>query len=97
MFKRINKETAQNLLQEANSILVDIRDNESYNEGHLPNALQLTQENISSFIEQTPKESNVLVMCYHGNSSQSVAQYLASQGFSNVYSVDGGYEGWIND
>jgi thiosulfate sulfurtransferase len=36
----------------------------------------------------------VVVVCYHGNSSQSAAAYLASQGFSDVYSLDGGFELW---
>jgi thiosulfate sulfurtransferase len=34
------------------------------------------------------------VVCYHGNSSQSAAAYLVSQGFSEVYSLDGGFELW---
>jgi len=34
------------------------------------------------------------VVCYHGNSSQSAAAYLISQGFSDVYSLDGGFELW---
>lgn len=35
-----------------------------------------------------------MVVCYHGNSSQSAAAYLVSQGFSDVYSLDGGFELW---
>jgi thiosulfate sulfurtransferase len=32
------------------------------------------------------------VYCYHGNSSQSAAAYLAEQGFEATFSIDGGYE-----
>ena len=39
-------------------------------------------------------EQPVLVMCYHGHSSQGAAQYLINQGYDEVYSVDGGFEGW---
>ena len=35
-----------------------------------------------------------IVTCYHGNSSQSAAAYLVSQGFTDVYSLDGGFELW---
>jgi len=38
----------------------------------------------------------LIVSCYHGHSSQSAAAYLAHQGFSDVYSLDGGFEGWRN-
>ncbi|CRR54182.1 Thiosulfate sulfurtransferase GlpE [Pseudomonas aeruginosa] len=35
-----------------------------------------------------------MVVCYHGNSSQSAAAYFIQQGFSDVYSLDGGFELW---
>ncbi len=95
MFKRINKDAAKEMLvADSNAILIDIRDSQSFDEGHDENALHLTQENLSDFIVNTEKQVPVLVMCYHGNSSQSVAQYLTAQGFETVYSIDGGYEVW---
>lgn len=97
MFRRIDKQKAQELLKENNALLVDIRDTQSYNDSHLESAIHLTQENINKFIDETSKETPILVICYHGNSSQSVAQYLSSHSFTNVYSIDGGYEGWINE
>ncbi|MGL5597426.1 MAG: rhodanese-like domain-containing protein, partial [Aeromonas sp.] len=39
-------------------------------------------------------DTPVIVMCYHGNSSQGAAQYLLQQGYDEVYSLDGGFEGW---
>lgn len=97
MFQRIDKKEAEEKLSTLNSILVDIRDNASFDEGHLDKAVHLTQENLPEFIAKTDRSVPVLVMCYHGNSSQSVAEYLNQQGFSDVYSIDGGYEGWITE
>lgn len=45
-------------------------------------------------MEQAEFDQPVLVMCYHGISSQGAAQYLVNQGFEEVYSVDGGFEAW---
>ena len=39
-------------------------------------------------------DAPLIVTCYHGNSSQSAAAYLVGQGFSDVYSLDGGFELW---
>jgi thiosulfate sulfurtransferase len=39
-------------------------------------------------------EQPVLVICYHGISSQGAAQYLVNQGFEQVYSVVGGFDEW---
>ena len=42
----------------------------------------------------TEFDTPVLVFCYHGHSSQGAAQYLANQGYEEVYSVNGGFEMW---
>ncbi|EGH30312.1 thiosulfate sulfurtransferase, partial [Pseudomonas syringae pv. japonica str. M301072] len=47
---------------------------------------------ISDFIREADLDKPLVVVCYHGNSSQSAAAYLVGQGFSDVYSVDGGFE-----
>ena len=39
-------------------------------------------------------DAPLVVVCYHGNSSQSAAAYFIQQGFSDVYSLDGGFELW---
>ena len=39
-------------------------------------------------------EKQMMVMCYHGNSSKGAAQYLLQQGYDVVYSIDGGFEAW---
>jgi len=35
-----------------------------------------------------------VVCCYHGISSQQAAQFLISQDFTEVYSLDGGFTDW---
>lgn len=94
MFKRINEQQAKEKLNITGATLLDVRDADSYNAGHLENAIHLTNENVQNVIANTNKDTPVLIMCYHGNSSQNVAAYFAQQGFSDVYSIDGGYEGW---
>ncbi len=50
--------------------IVDIRDPQSYANGHMPNASPLNNDNFSAFVENTPKDTPVVVVCYHGISSQ---------------------------
>ena len=75
--------------------IVDIRDDESFATGHIPNSFHLHGSNLSEFIAQADPESPLLVVCFHGISSQSAAAYLAEQGFGETYSLDGGYEAWL--
>lgn len=74
--------------------VVDIRDPNSFRQGHIPGAQPLNNENFAQFLAQTPRETPVVVVCYHGISSQQAAAVVAQQGFSEVYSMDGGFEGW---
>lgn len=94
--KRVTSNWAKDLLtKNTEAILVDIRDKDSYETDHVKGAIHLTQETLPDFLKQTRMDTPILVMCYHGNSSQMIAQFLTEQGFQEVYSVDGGYEGWL--
>lgn len=74
--------------------IVDIRDPQSFARAHMPKAMPLNNDNFAEFLAQTPKDKPVVVVCYHGVSSQQAAQVIAQQGFSSVYSLDGGFEAW---
>tara|TARA_R110000751_G_scaffold135943_1_gene238893 strand:- start:240 stop:560 length:321 start_codon:yes stop_codon:yes gene_type:complete len=92
-FQRIDPSVASNLLQDG-AALADIRDPQSYSQGHIPGAVRLDNDNLGQFVAAADKQTPLVVCCYHGNSSQPAAAYLASQGFTAVYSLDGGFELW---
>ena len=92
-FKRISPQEAQTL-REKGAVVVDIRDPQVYAELHISGAKHLDNHSIADFIRAADLDAPLIVACYHGNSSQSAAAYLISQGFSDVYSLDGGFELW---
>lgn len=92
-FQRIAPEQARPLLQQG-AQLVDIRDPQSFAAGHMIGAVHLDNHSLPDFIACADFDKPLVVVCYHGNSSQSAAAYLAHQGFSEVYSLDGGFELW---
>ncbi|MCK6265751.1 thiosulfate sulfurtransferase GlpE [Vibrio sp. ZSDE26] len=93
-FQTINIEQAKELLQQPEVILADTRDSQSFTNEHVEGAFSLNNDTIVEFMNEVEFEQPILVMCYHGISSQNVAQYLINQGYSEVYSVDGGIEAW---
>lgn len=102
-FKRISVDEAQRIMMAAAVKnppqplqIVDIRDDQSYAAGHMENAIHLDNANLQEFIQNGEFDSPLLVYCYHGHMSQSAAAYLAEQGFTRTYSLDGGYEAWEN-
>lgn len=93
-FMHIDVAGAQRLLEQEGARMVDIRDPQSYAVAHANEAFHLTNDTMVSFMDDVEFETPILVMCYHGISSQGAAQYLVNQGFEQVYSVDGGFEAW---
>ncbi|WP_024872161.1 thiosulfate sulfurtransferase GlpE [Tolumonas lignilytica] len=93
-FTRISIQQAAALLKQSPVCLADIRDAGSYNAAHVAGAYHLTNDTLSQFTQSVAKDTPVLVMCYHGNSSQGAANYLVSLGYQSVYSIDGGFESW---
>ncbi|SHM68099.1 thiosulfate sulfurtransferase GlpE [Phytopseudomonas punonensis] len=92
-FKRIPPEQAQ-ALRTSGAVVVDIRDPQSFAAGHISGSLHLDNYSLPDFIAKADMDGPVIVTCYHGNSSQGAAAYLVGQGFSEVYSLDGGFELW---
>lgn len=96
-FKRIDIQQARALLDAADENglqIVDIRDEQSYANGHISSALHLDNSGVQPFIENADPSKPLLVYCYHGNMSQSAAAYFGEQGFEQAYSMDGGFTDW---
>jgi thiosulfate/3-mercaptopyruvate sulfurtransferase len=95
-FMRIGHPQADALLQRSDVHVLDVRDAESYLRGHIEGAENISTRNLGDFINSGKRDAPVLVYCYHGNSSQEYAKILVQFGFSDVSSLDGGYEAWRN-
>lgn len=93
-FQTISAPDARTLLEEPRTQLIDIRDEFAFSEGHIERALRIDNNNAANFIATADKTAPLIVCCYHGISSQSAAQFFIEQGFSAVYSLSGGFEGW---
>lgn len=76
------------------AVLFDIRDGAHFAASHATGAQHLSNANLHQLLNALDFEQPVLVMCYHGISSISAGHYLANLGFEQVFSVEGGFEGW---
>ncbi len=93
-FQTISISDAKFKIESDTVTVLDIRDPGSYAEAHIPGALALDSDSVQTFIKETPRNRTILVCCYHGNSSKGAAAFLTEQGFTDVYSIDGGFEAW---
>ncbi len=93
-FQCIGVLEAEALTRRDEVLVLDCRDANAYGRSHIKGAEQLNISNLSAYVERTPKSKPVLIYCYHGHASKEYANVFSDFGFSEVYSMDGGYEAW---
>lgn len=93
-FAHMQVEELAQVIDDNTHVVVDIRDEDSFKNGRITNALHLTNESLANFLRDADPDAPVVVCCYHGHSSQQAAQFLVSQDFTEVYSLDGGFTQW---
>ncbi len=91
----ISVEEAERMILETHVLVLDMRDFRSYQASHYPKALHLSDANLRPLLKHTAKHVPIVIYCYHGHSSQDMAKLFSDFGFSNCYSLDGGYEKWF--
>ena len=79
-------------------ILLDVRTQAEYAEGHIPGAICLPNETIGSEppAELPDREQTILVYCRSGRRSAEAAQKLADMGYVNVLEF-GGILDWTGE
>jgi rhodanese-related sulfurtransferase len=77
--------------------LIDIREDNEWERGHLPHATHLGKGIIERDIETTIPDHNAEIVLYCGGGFRSAlaADVLQKMGYTNVISMDGGYRGWV--
>ena len=93
-FTRITTSELKPLLSADNALLLDCRQLVDYQKEHIENALHSHDQLVESLIKKSPKDRVLVIYCYHGHSSEHLAELFCNFGFNNVYSLVGGYERW---
>jgi rhodanese-related sulfurtransferase len=78
-------------------LLVDVREDNEWANGHLPDAVHLSKGIIERDIEQRVPDTGAKVILYCGGGFRSAlaADNLQKMGYTNVESMDGGWKGWV--
>ena len=93
--KAVGPAEATRLLNHDNAIMIDMRSDKDYREGHIVNAinLQAGKGEIPATLNKY-RERPVIVYCQRGNQSTAVCNKLSKQGFETVYNLHGGVIAW---
>ncbi|MEO5702825.1 MAG: rhodanese-like domain-containing protein [Gammaproteobacteria bacterium] len=96
---RIKEITVQDFAAQSsgkNPVLIDVREESDWKEGHAQGAIHLSRGVIELKIEDEIPDINAPIVCYCGGGSRSalVADSLQKMGYTNVMSLAGGYKAW---
>ena len=98
-YKTISSKEAQQMIEDnKDALILDVRTAAEYESGHIPNAINLSNEDIQAGKVDSLKDKSQLIMvyCRSGNRSRQAAQKLAELGYTNVVDF-GGIQSWQGD
>jgi rhodanese-related sulfurtransferase len=97
MNRTINPQALKkSMAEDRNVIVLDVRRNTDYeaDKEMIPSAVRRNPEQVDQWVQEIPKDKNVVVYCIRGGSvSNSVVDKLLAAGVSARY-IEGGWEAW---
>lgn len=95
---QLGPHAATQTLNADNTVVLDVREANEYQQGHLANAVHIPLGQLSKRIQELEKFRNqtLVAYCRTGNRSNSAARLLRKQGFSSVFNLAGGIVAWQN-
>lgn len=84
--------------QDGDYIIVDVRRADEFAEGHIPGAINIANESISTEMpsELPDKNQVIYIYCRSGNRSKQASEKLAAMGYTNIIEF-GGIIDWTGD
>ena len=98
----VDAETFNQLTEDSETIVVDMRNHYEYEVGHFEKAIEIPSD---TFREQLPmaanmlnekKDKNIIMYCTGGIRCEKASAYLLHRGFKNVYHLEGGIINYAN-
>jgi phage shock protein E len=83
-------------LKSGEAVIVDVREQDEWDEEHIPGAIHLSRGTIELDIEEKVPDSNAMIICHCGGGGRSAlaAESLQRMDYKNVRSMAGGFKAW---
>ncbi|MES1981587.1 MAG: rhodanese-like domain-containing protein [Pseudomonadota bacterium] len=94
--KDVNTVAALQLINHKNALVLDVRDTDEFNAGHILNAKQIPVLKLKERIGELERyrEQPIVVVCRSGNRSATACTVMAARGFKQTYNLSGGMMAW---
>ena len=75
--------------------VIDVRTDAEVSRGVIPGASHIALDKLPERYKELDPAAKVVIYCQVGGRSANAAQFLASQGFSQVFNLQGGINAWV--
>ena len=96
IYEQITAAEAYGMINKKDVIILDVREDNEYNQGHLENAINIPFDELEDrFMNEvtSDKDSIIILYCRSGHRAMIGAETLASLGFTNLYTF-GSIDDW---
>jgi rhodanese-related sulfurtransferase len=94
-FTRIDVNEAQEMIQNNDIAVIDVRNPDEYANGHVPDAKLIPVATVYARREELPKDKDLLFVCAVGQRSALACEMAAAAGLTRLYTLEGGTDAWI--
>jgi molybdopterin/thiamine biosynthesis adenylyltransferase/rhodanese-related sulfurtransferase len=94
--EEVDATRARDLIDSGDPLVLDVREQDEWDEGHLPGAIHIPRGNLESRIERAEPDRSrqIVVYCASGSRSAFAAKSLEELGYEDVASLAGGFTDW---
>ncbi len=90
----IKQITPRELDQKKGMMILDVRTDKEYEQGHIPGAVHVPLSDIGDKVKKLKKDKDLVVYCRSGNQSIWAIKRLMGMGYKNLYNLKGGFGAW---
>lgn len=90
----IDVDTAVALQERDDVFMLDVREQEEYDQGHIPGVILIPMDQVPYRLSEIPTDKTVIVTCRGGNRSGQVTEFLRERGYKQVHNMEGGILAW---
>jgi len=93
--KTVGIQEAVQLANQSQGIFLDVRSQDAYKTGSIPQARNVPAADINSKLPSLPKDKPIIIVCDQGRDSTRLAGALRKQGYTGAVALDGGLKNWL--
>ena len=97
VYRRISVDDAKAMLEEGESVVIDVRQPNEWVAGHIAGAQHIPVDEVLNRVDELPKDKNLLFVCAQGVRSGLACEMAAAMGLPQeiLYNIEEGTPTWI--